>query len=74
MENDAYFWITDEVSQYTMHASHEIIQIEGFRVLFRGVTANVLLGVAGLECLQGMINFIELHIRVDISLSHIKRH
>ncbi|KAK0586340.1 hypothetical protein LWI29_005248 [Acer saccharum] len=36
-----------------MHAFHEIIQLEGFRALFRGVTANMLLGVAGAGVLAG---------------------
>ncbi|GER55777.1 ATP carrier protein [Striga asiatica] len=36
-----------------MHAFLEIIRVEGFRVLFRGVTANMLLGVAGAGVLAG---------------------
>ncbi|KAL5748998.1 hypothetical protein ACOSP7_026035 [Xanthoceras sorbifolium] len=37
----------------SMHAFHEIIRLEGFRSLFRGVTANMLLGVAGAGVLAG---------------------
>lgn len=36
-----------------MHAFHEIVRQEGFRALFRGVTANMLLGVAGAGVLAG---------------------
>ncbi|KAL6552590.1 ADP,ATP carrier protein ER-ANT1 [Orobanche hederae] len=36
-----------------MHAFLEIIRIEGFAALFRGVTANMLLGVAGAGVLAG---------------------
>lgn len=36
-----------------IHALREIIQLEGFRALFRGVTANMLLGVAGAGVLAG---------------------
>ncbi|GAB2250636.1 hypothetical protein Droror1_Dr00016886 [Drosera rotundifolia] len=37
----------------SIHAMREIIQHEGFRGLFRGVTANILLGVAGAGVLAG---------------------
>jgi solute carrier family 25 (adenine nucleotide translocator) protein 4/5/6/31 len=36
-----------------MHAFREIIRHEGFTALFRGVTANMLLGVAGAGVLAG---------------------
>ncbi|KAK4479424.1 hypothetical protein RD792_014938 [Penstemon davidsonii] len=36
-----------------VHAFREIIRIEGFAALFRGVTANMLLGVAGAGVLAG---------------------
>ncbi|KAL2559009.1 hypothetical protein Fot_03748 [Forsythia ovata] len=36
-----------------MHAFREIIHLEGFSALFRGVTANMLLGVAGAGVLAG---------------------
>lgn len=36
-----------------MHAFHEIVRLEGFRALFRGVTANMLVGVAGAGVLAG---------------------
>lgn len=36
-----------------VHAFREIIRIEGFRALYRGVTANILLGVAGAGVLSG---------------------
>ncbi|KAH7861187.1 hypothetical protein Vadar_022809 [Vaccinium darrowii] len=36
-----------------MHVFHEIIWLEGFSALFRGVTANMLLGVAGAGVLAG---------------------
>lgn len=36
-----------------MHAFHEIVRLEGFRALFRGVTANILVGVAGAGVLAG---------------------
>ncbi|XP_051117060.1 ADP,ATP carrier protein ER-ANT1 [Andrographis paniculata] len=36
-----------------MHAFHQIIHAEGFTALFRGVTANMLLGVAGAGVLAG---------------------
>lgn len=36
-----------------LHAFHEIVQHEGFFALFRGVTANMLLGVAGAGVLAG---------------------
>ncbi|CAI9775150.1 unnamed protein product [Fraxinus pennsylvanica] len=36
-----------------MHAFREIIRLEGFTALFRGVTANMLLGVAGAGVLAG---------------------
>jgi len=36
-----------------VHAFHEIVQLEGFRALFRGVTANMLVGVAGAGVLAG---------------------
>ncbi|ESR54049.1 hypothetical protein CICLE_v10021273mg [Citrus x clementina] len=35
------------------HALREIIKLEGFRALYRGVTANMLLGVAGAGVLAG---------------------
>lgn len=37
----------------SMHALREIICLEGFTALFRGVTANMLLGVAGAGVLAG---------------------
>ncbi|OMO62684.1 Mitochondrial carrier protein [Corchorus olitorius] len=37
----------------SMHAFREIVQLEGFTALFRGVTANMLLGVAGAGVLAG---------------------
>lgn len=36
-----------------MHAFREIIRLEGFGALYRGVTANMLLGVAGAGVLAG---------------------
>ncbi|KAB2038040.1 hypothetical protein ES319_D03G117500v1 [Gossypium barbadense] len=36
-----------------IHAFREIVQLEGFSALFRGVTANMLLGVAGAGVLAG---------------------
>lgn len=36
-----------------MHAFREIIRVEGFSALFRGVGANMLLGVAGAGVLAG---------------------
>lgn len=36
-----------------VHAFREIIHVEGFKALFRGVTANMLLGVAGAGVLAG---------------------
>ena len=36
-----------------MHAFREIIHLEGFTALYRGVTANMLLGVAGAGVLAG---------------------
>lgn len=39
--------------QNAMHAFREIIHHEGFAALFRGVTANMLLGVAGAGVLAG---------------------
>lgn len=35
------------------HAFLEIIRVEGFPALFRGVTANMLLGIAGAGVLAG---------------------
>lgn len=35
------------------HAFQEIICLEGFRALFRGVTANMLVGMAGAGVLAG---------------------
>lgn len=35
------------------HALREIIRLEGFAALFRGVTANMLYGVAGAGVLAG---------------------
>lgn len=37
----------------SIHALQEIIRLEGFTVLFRGVTANMLLGMAGAGVLAG---------------------
>ncbi|KAJ6977242.1 adp,atp carrier protein er-ant1 [Populus alba x Populus x berolinensis] len=37
----------------SMHAFHEIIRLEGFQALYRGVTANMLVGVAGAGVLAG---------------------
>jgi len=37
----------------SMHAFHEIIRLEGFTALFRGVSANMFLGVAGAGVLAG---------------------
>ncbi|KAK6250110.1 hypothetical protein SCA6_004115 [Theobroma cacao] len=37
----------------SMHAFREIVHLEGFTALFRGVTANMLLGVAGAGVLAG---------------------
>ncbi|KAJ0047717.1 hypothetical protein Pint_16292 [Pistacia integerrima] len=51
----------------TMHALREIIQLEGFRALFRGVTANMLLGVAGAGVLAG---YDQLH-RIAYTRGHI---
>lgn len=42
----------------SMHALREIIRLEGFTALYRGVTANMLLGVAGAGVLAG---FDQLH-------------
>lgn len=39
--------------QNAVHAFREIIHLEGFSALFRGVTANMLLGVAGAGVLAG---------------------
>lgn len=39
--------------QNGMHAFHEIIRNDGFLALFRGVTANMLLGMAGAGVLAG---------------------
>ncbi|PKI53470.1 ADP,ATP carrier protein ER-ANT1 [Punica granatum] len=36
-----------------LHAFQEIVRLEGFRALFRGVTANMLLGMAGAGVLAG---------------------
>lgn len=36
-----------------IHAFREIVHLEGFSALFRGVTANMLLGVAGAGVLAG---------------------
>ena len=36
-----------------VHAFHEIVRHEGFIALYRGVTANMLLGVAGAGVLAG---------------------
>lgn len=36
-----------------MHAFREIVRQEGFLALFRGVTANMLLGMAGAGVLAG---------------------
>ena len=37
----------------TMHAVREIIRLEGFTALYRGVTANMLVGMAGAGVLAG---------------------
>ena len=37
----------------SLHAFREIIRLEGFTALFRGVTANMLLGMAGAGVLAG---------------------
>ncbi|KAJ8752378.1 hypothetical protein K2173_004014 [Erythroxylum novogranatense] len=44
-----------QASKYrnAIHAFHEISHLEGYRALFRGVTANMLLGVAGAGVLAG---------------------
>ncbi|PWA79029.1 Adenine nucleotide translocator 1 [Artemisia annua] len=39
--------------RHTIHALSEIIRLEGFRALYRGVTANMLVGVAGAGVLSG---------------------
>ncbi|KAF3438035.1 hypothetical protein FNV43_RR20791 [Rhamnella rubrinervis] len=39
--------------QNALHAFREIIRLEGFAALFKGVTANMLLGVAGAGVLAG---------------------
>lgn len=39
--------------RHTLHALSEIIHQEGFRALYRGVTANMLVGVAGAGVLSG---------------------
>lgn len=39
--------------QNTVHAFQEIVQREGVRALYRGVTANMLLGMAGAGVLAG---------------------
>lgn len=36
-----------------LHAFHEIVHLEGFRALYRGVSANMLLGMAGAGVLAG---------------------
>lgn len=36
-----------------MHACRDIVRLEGFRALYRGVTANMLMGIAGAGVLAG---------------------
>ncbi|KAJ9567432.1 hypothetical protein OSB04_003398 [Centaurea solstitialis] len=45
----------------TVHALREIIHLEGFLALYRGVTANMLVGVAGRGFLRVTINCIGFH-------------
>ncbi|XP_074317122.1 ADP,ATP carrier protein ER-ANT1 isoform X2 [Silene latifolia] len=53
--------------QNAIHAFREIVHNEGFSALFRGVTANILLGVAGAGVLAG---YDQLH---RIAYGHIYR-
>lgn len=39
--------------RHAIHALSEIIRLEGFWALYRGVTANMLVGVAGAGVLSG---------------------
>lgn len=56
-----------------MHAFREIIHLEGFTALYRGATANMLLGVAGAGVLAGYDQLHRIAYRHGYSLSHSKR-
>ncbi|KDP31381.1 hypothetical protein JCGZ_11757 [Jatropha curcas] len=51
----------------SMHALQEIVRIEGFRALYRGVTANMLVGIAGAGVLAG---YDQLH-RIAVSHGYV---
>lgn len=58
--------------QSAMHAFQEIIRVEGFAALFRGVTANMLVGVAGAGVLAGYDQLYRIVYRPNYSLSSQK--
>lgn len=53
----------------SLHAFREIIHCEGFAALFRGVTANMLLGVAGAGVLAGYDQLYRIVYKPDYSFN-----
>lgn len=55
-----------------IHAFREIVRVEGFSALYRGVSANMLLGVAGAGVLAGYDKLYRIMYRPQYSLSSQK--
>ncbi|XP_024970064.1 ADP,ATP carrier protein ER-ANT1 [Cynara cardunculus var. scolymus] len=54
----------------SIHALREIIHLEGFRALYRGVTANMLVGVAGAGVLAGYDKLYRISYKSSHNLEH----
>ncbi|KAF2312885.1 hypothetical protein GH714_040943 [Hevea brasiliensis] len=57
-----------------LHAFREIIRLEGFTALYRGVTANMLVGIAGAGVLAGYDQLHRIAVVMVLLLSHKKIH
>ncbi|KAL4584134.1 hypothetical protein LXL04_008724 [Taraxacum kok-saghyz] len=58
--------------RHAIHAIHEIIRLEGFLALYRGVTANMLVGVAGAGVLAGYDKLYRITYKTGHNLEHPK--
>ncbi|KAL7603150.1 ADP,ATP carrier protein ER-ANT1 [Lactuca sativa] len=57
---------------HAIHAINEIIRLEGFLALYRGVTANMLVGVAGAGVLAGYDKLYRITYKSSHNLEHQK--
>ncbi|KAI3521855.1 hypothetical protein L1887_11330 [Cichorium endivia] len=58
--------------RHAIHAVSEIIRLEGFLALYRGVTANMLVGVAGAGVLAGYDKLYRITYKTHHNLEHQK--